>query len=126
LFNQHEAGRLIALEAKVRAAMIPPSPMQLTMFGSALYGELCFGLCRALAAPWLDPGWLIRVAERAGPRQAGPGVSPPVAAVRQERTDGCALAPPPPSKPRAGQVIEVPPARWQGRRKRSKDCAAER
>jgi hypothetical protein len=105
--------------------MFPPSPMQFTVFGSALYGELLFGLCRALAAPWLDPGWLVRAGERAGPRQAEPGVSPPVAPVRQERADACA-ATAQPSEPGAGQVIEVPPARWQTRRKRSGERIADR
>jgi hypothetical protein len=28
-------------------------PPQLTLWGSPLYGELCVGLCRALAGPWL-------------------------------------------------------------------------
>ena len=104
--------------------MIPPSPMQLTMFGSALYGELYFGLCRALAAPWLDPGWLVRAGERAGGQQAEPGVTPPAAAVRQERAEACAVALPP-LEPGAGQVIEVPSARWQARRRHNGDCTAE-
>jgi hypothetical protein len=37
-------------------AMFPLTPMHAFMFGSAMYAELYFGLCRALAAPWLGAG----------------------------------------------------------------------
>jgi len=101
--------------------MIPPSPMQLTLFGSVLYGELYLGLCRALAAPWLDPGWLVRASQQ--PRAPSP--SPPAAAIRQNGAGGCAAAPRS-SESGGGQVIEVPPARWRGRRDLSASSAADR
>ena len=60
--------------------MIPPAPMPLAAFGSVWYGGLFSGLCRALAAPWLDPWWLVRATQherlRAAARSA-PRVSPP-------------------------------------------------
>ena len=94
--------------------MIPPSPMQLAVFGSTLYGELWLGLCRALAAPWLDPRWLAR----AGERQGEPNLTSPEATVRQDsaqpRPAGARRA-----EPGAGQVIEVPAVRWRARRARS-------
>jgi hypothetical protein len=99
--------------------MIPPSPMQLTLFGSALYGELYFGLCRALAAPWLDPGWLIRA------HQAPRAPSPPAAEVRPNGTEGGPTAPRSPA-PGRGQVIEVPEGRWRSRRVPSAGSAADR
>jgi hypothetical protein len=37
-----------------------PTPVSLVALGSLWYGELCCGLYRALAAPWLDPWWLAR------------------------------------------------------------------
>lgn len=40
--------------------MIPPTPMPFAAFGPLWYGELFCGLCRALAAPWLDPWWLAK------------------------------------------------------------------
>ena len=96
--------------------MIPPSPMLFTVFGSTLYGELWLGLCQALAAPWLDPCWLARAAERAGERPGEPNLAFP--AVPQSRTQPC---PPGPGRaePDAGQVIEVPAVRWRARRARS-------
>jgi hypothetical protein len=113
--NDDEAGRRVTLRAKVPAVMIPPSPMQFTMFGSALYGELYLGLCRALAAPWLDPGWLVRAAERVGDQSGKPSLPAPAVAVRQDRAEP-RLAVPRRSAPGAGQVIEVPAARWRDRR----------
>ena len=99
--------------------MIPPLPMQLTLFGSSLYGELYLGLCRALVAPWLDPSWLVRAHQE--PRAP----SPPAAAVRQSGAEGCPTAPRPP-EPGRGQVIEVPEGRWRSRRVPSAGTAADR
>lgn len=42
--------------------MMPLMPPQLTLWGSPLYSELCVGLCRALASPWIGG---IRPAEHA-------------------------------------------------------------
>jgi hypothetical protein len=122
--NDHEAGRPVTLRAKVRAAMIPPSPIQLTMFGSALYGELYFGLCRALAAPWLDPSWLARAAERVGDQSGKPTLPAPAVTVRQDRAEPRSAVPQR-SAPGAGQVIEVPAARWRDRRAASASSAVE-
>ncbi len=36
--------------------MLPQTPMQAFMLGSAMYVELYFAMCRALAAPWLGAG----------------------------------------------------------------------
>jgi hypothetical protein len=55
--------------------MFPPAPMPLAALGTVWYGGLFCGLSRALAAPWLDPWWLVRgmrherlrAAERAAP-----------------------------------------------------------
>ena len=100
--------------------MIPPFPMQLTLFGSALYGEFYLDLCRALAAPWLDPGWLVRASQL-----RAPSPSPPAAAVRQDGAEGCATAPRSsasggaPQLSESGKVIAVPPARWRSRPARS-------
>ncbi|HSA80419.1 MAG TPA: hypothetical protein VLE23_06325 [Geminicoccaceae bacterium] len=105
----------------MRAAMIPPFPMQLTLFGSALYGEFCLGLCRALAAPWLDPGWLVR----AGQQPLALSPSPPAAAIRQDGAKGFPAAARS-SESAGGRVIQVPPARWRGRRDPSVSSAAER
>jgi hypothetical protein len=99
--------------------MIPSTPMQLTLFGSALYGDLYVGLCRALAAPWLDPGWLVRVSQQ--PRAPGPAV----AAIRQDHAQAHSTAARP-SESGGGQVIEVPAARWQGHRARSATSIADR
>jgi hypothetical protein len=38
--------------------MIPLAPVPFATLGTLCYGELYLGLCRALAAPWLDPWWL--------------------------------------------------------------------
>jgi hypothetical protein len=40
--------------------MLPPAPMPLAALGTVWYGGLFCGLSRALAAPWLDPWWLVR------------------------------------------------------------------
>jgi hypothetical protein len=99
--------------------MIPPSPMQFTLWGSALYTELATGLWRALAAPWLEPGWpgwtwapdRHRLQEPRPAPAAGPANCEPTSG-RSDRVDEtCALAEAPEHR-----VIEVPRARWQGRR----------
>jgi hypothetical protein len=53
--------------------MLPPTPMHAFMLGSAMYAELYFAMCRALAAaPWwgagLRPATLAR--DVTGPREA--------------------------------------------------------
>jgi len=95
--------------------MIPSSPMQLALLGSTLYGELYLGLCRALAAPWLDPRWLARPAERAGAEPGEPHPAVPQAAVRHAHARA-RPAGPRRAEPGLGQVIEVPAARWRERR----------
>ena len=113
--NGHEAGRPVTLRTKVRAAMIPPSPMQLTLFGSALYGELYFSLCRALVAPWLEVGWLVYAGRQpCAPSPSPTSPTPPAATVRPDRAEGGSAAARPP-EPGGAQVIEVPPGRWQAR-----------
>jgi hypothetical protein len=67
--------------------MIPPAPMPLAAFGSVWYGGLFSGLCRALAAPWLDPWWLVRATQherlRAAARSA-PNSPRPAAAAKAD------------------------------------------
>jgi hypothetical protein len=99
--------------------MIPPSPLQFTLLGSALYSELAAGLWRALAAPWLEPGWpgwacgasRHWAQERRPTSAAGPERPQPV----QAKSDrgGKPRSPAAPPEPR---VIEVPRAQWQRRR----------
>ena len=90
--------------------MIPLYPMQLTLLGSAMYHELCFGLLRALSAPWLAPGPLTRAAERTGHPHAPSTVRPQPRAVPNVREAGEAVR-----RPAAcdGLVIDVPLARWR-------------
>jgi hypothetical protein len=64
--------------------MIPSAPVPFAALGSLCYGELYFGLCRAMAAPWLDPWWLPRG------RQSKPVPAPP----------GTAIAAPPSTSPK--------------------------
>jgi hypothetical protein len=116
LTEPQEAGRPIALKRRCSPAMIPPSPILFTVFGSTLYGELWLGLCQALAAPWLEPCWLARAAERAGDRPGEPHPAAPEVTVRQDRAQPRPAAPQRP-EPEAGQVIEVPAARWRRARK---------
>jgi hypothetical protein len=96
--------------------MIPPSPIQLTLWGSALYTELATGLWRALAAPWLEPGWLAPARAPDRQRSDFPGAPRPApaagAAAGCEHSDG----PGAPAGTCEGQVIEVPRGRWQRRR----------
>ena len=40
--------------------MTLPAPVPFAAFGTVWYGGLVCGLCRALAAPWLNPWWLTR------------------------------------------------------------------
>jgi hypothetical protein len=90
--------------------------MQLTLLGSALYSELCIGLLRALTAPWLEPGSLIRKVERAE-QPRGPGAIrlqlSAVPSLREARCSGAAARRP---AAREGRVIDVPLARWRRHR----------
>jgi hypothetical protein len=93
--------------------------MQFALWGSALYAELATGLWRALAVPWLEPGWPAstrasdrsRAQERRAAAAAGPADCEPTSA-QAERVDE--------ARSEAGssehRVIEVPRTRWQGRR----------
>ena len=99
--------------------MIPPAPIQFALWGSALYTELATGLWRALAAPWLEPGWpgstwppeRQRAQQPRPAAPARPAEGEPVLAQsdRIGKTRSAAQA-------QEHRVIEVPPARWQGRR----------
>ena len=97
--------------------MIPPSPLPFPLWGSIVCVELTAGLWRALAAPWLTPGW-----------PAPPGAAPRPPA---DRHAGAAAAADGAARPAGagsaapryhagpgggGQVIRVPPARWRERR----------
>jgi hypothetical protein len=104
--------------------MIPPSALQFTLWGSALYAELTAGLWRALAAPWLPPGWpappLGAPDRRRPPFEHAAARSAPAARsldskrgpARGERGEELGSSP----DARAGSVIEVPRGRWQRRR----------
>ena len=85
--------------------MIPPYPMPLPVLGPALYGQFCLGLCRALAAPWLDAC--------SPPRSRHePGAAVPCAAAEVVAEATAPVA----ARTTACQVIHVPIARWQQRR----------
>ena len=80
--------------------------MPLPVFGPALYGQFCLGLCRALAAPWLDAcSPLPRSRHEPG------GAVPHAAAAAVVEATAAAVV-----RTAAGQVIHVPTARWQQRR----------
>ncbi len=103
--------------------MIPPSPLQFALWGSALYTELATGLFRALAAPWLQPGWPGPACARHRQRAPDPGPAPrpaPVACAaagaRAFAEPSGVVAPRSPAEPALHQVIEVPRGRWQHRR----------
>jgi hypothetical protein len=101
--------------------MIPSSPLQFSLWGSALYSELAAGLWRALAAPWLEPGWpgCTRAPDRhraPGPR-AAPTVSPEGCRSASAKPDRAA-EPRSPAEPSECRVIEVPRAQWQRRASR--------
>ena len=104
--------------------MIPPSPLQFTLWGSALYTELATGLWRALAAPWLQPGWPGSAGVPDRPRAPDPDPDPaarpaPAAAAAGARTSaghGKAHVSDPPREAGDRRVIEVPRGRWQHRR----------
>jgi len=80
--------------------MTLPAPVPFAAFGTVWYGGLVCGLCRALAAPWLDPWWLARETqgERLRARER--------AAVR-----AAPAAQPPPSPPPAPRALPDLPAR---------------
>ena len=102
--------------------MIPPSPLQFTLWGSALYTELATGLWRALAAPWLQPGWPASACVPDRPRAPDPDPAArpaPAAAAAGARTfarHGEAQMSDPPLEAADRRVIEVPRDRWQHRR----------
>jgi hypothetical protein len=107
--------RLVGTPAKVALTMIPPCPLQFALWGSALYTELAAGLWRALASPWLEPGsqgpiWAadrggaehLRTADASNCDRSQVHFEPIVEMPSGEAPD-C-------------RVIEVPRARWPGRR----------
>jgi hypothetical protein len=63
--------------------MIPLAPVPFATLGALCYGELYLGLCRALAAPWLDPWWLAK----AGQSDEGQALSPHVTAAPPSQPD---------------------------------------
>jgi hypothetical protein len=79
--------------------MVAPTPAPFGAFGPVWYGEPLCGLCRALAAPWLDPWWLARetrtghlrssqatvLASRLQP-SSGPATEPPVYVAANQAT----------------------------------------
>jgi hypothetical protein len=81
--------------------MIPLAPVPFAALGTLCYGELYFGLCRALAAPWLDPWWVTRArpsdqgqALPPGEIAAPPSESPtPAAAVSTAGSTGAVIIP---------------------------------
>jgi hypothetical protein len=95
--------------------MLPPSPLTFPLWGAAVWAGLTVGLCRALAAPWLAPGWHARAGAAPSPR-AGAYAAAPAEAMPDPESHGLA-APPRSVVPDAGgQVIRVPHARWRERR----------
>jgi hypothetical protein len=97
--------------------MLPPSPLPFPLWGATFYAELTAGLWRALAAPWLAPGWPAQpgVAPRpqAGADAAGAGAVDGAACRESLRR----AAPRGEAAPGGGgQVIRVPHARWRQRR----------
>jgi hypothetical protein len=60
--------------------MLPLAPVPFAAFGPLWYAQLYGSLCRALAAPWLDPWWLARgvdSSERRVPQRPAPIMAPP-------------------------------------------------
>jgi hypothetical protein len=111
--------------------MIPPSPLQFSLWGSALYTELATGLWRALAAPWLQPGWPASAGAR-GRRAPDPRpAAHPTATIAAADGGGRAAAPDggsepaPTPEPSERRVIEVPRGRWQRRRARGATAPTE-
>lgn len=94
--------------------MLPPSPMTFPLWGAAVWVGLTAGLWRALAAPWLAPGWPAQ-AGAAPPPETGAGAAAPADAACQEG-DGHPALPGPARFDGGGQVIRVPQARWRERR----------
>jgi hypothetical protein len=87
--------------------MIPPAPMPLAALGTVWYGGLFCGLSRALAAPWLDPWWLVRGMRHErlrAPEHAAP-------AARPHRVPEGAAAAPAPAPVREAIIIPFDRAR---------------
>ncbi len=112
--------------------MILPSPLQFTLWGSALYTELATGLWRALAAPWLQPGWPGSAC--APDRQPAPGPGPAARPARPAAPAAGAATfagrsrvddPGAPEDSCERRVIEVPHDRWQHRRSRARTAPSE-
>jgi hypothetical protein len=93
--------------------MIVPSPMQFALWGSALYRELATGVWLALAAPWLETGWPRPPCACGRPRPAGPGPAP---AAMADAADSGQIEASVRAEVFEPKVIEVPAARWRGRR----------
>jgi hypothetical protein len=82
--------------------MLPPASMPLAALGTFWYGGLFCGLSRALAAPWLDPWWLVRGMRHEllrAPERAAP-------AARPRRAPESAAAAPAPVP--VGEAIIIP------------------
>ncbi len=112
--------------------MIPPSPIQFTLWGSALYTELAAGLWRALAAPWLQPGWPgpACASDRRRAQDPDPAAGPAAAASPAAAEQTIALPndgdePSLAAESSDRRVIEVPRGRWQHRRERGRISSAE-
>jgi hypothetical protein len=95
--------------------MLPPSPLTFPLWGAAIYVGLAAGLWRALAAPWLAPGWPAEARAAPPPQPDGGAALAPAHAAGGASEGG----PAPPGRTGAGgggKVIRVPHARWRERR----------
>jgi hypothetical protein len=97
--------------------MLPPAPFPL--WGSTLYADLTAALWRALAAPWLAPGWQDHAGRGANPqpREGCAAAARPALPQVEPAPPGPGVAPTP-EPVNGGQVIRVPHGRWRQPRER--------
>jgi hypothetical protein len=93
--------------------MLPPSPLTFPLWGAAVWAGLAAGLWRALATPWLAPGWPALSCAAPPP---GAGVAAPAGAIPDPESHAPAAPPGSLDPDSGGQVIRVPHARWRERR----------
>jgi hypothetical protein len=76
--------------------MLALAPVPFAAFGALWYVELYGGLCRALAAPWLEPWWIAQGTEN-GSRRVLQGTAiatpPPISPEPAAEATGDAAAP---------------------------------